>query len=132
MIYILIVYIIVNSVILAKKDSDIIKGNKIKHWLNAVLIFVDFTIISTICFYYQAPLDLSSIKYLEVFEMLFSFLTLRWIVFDLAYNYFIGNNLFYVGKTSWIDINIRGVWSLLIKSICLFFSILFLFQWILR
>ena len=59
----------------------------------------------------------------EYFNLLLVFITIYWIVFDLALNLFRGKKWYYVGVISKIDKYLTG-WSFYIKLILLFFTIL--------
>ena len=59
----------------------------------------------------------------EYFKLLFVFITLYWIVFDLSLNLFRRLKWYYVGTTSKVDKYLTG-WSFYFKAIMLFFTIL--------
>ncbi len=57
----------------------------------------------------------------EYFYLLFVFITIYWVVFDLTLNLFRGLPWHYVGGISWVDRKLRH-WSFLIKIPMIFFS----------
>jgi len=65
----------------------------------------------------------------EYFKLLFVFINIYWIVFDISVNLFRGLKWHYVGKTAWLDRNIGG-WQFYIKIAMLFFTGLILMYYI--
>lgn len=61
----------------------------------------------------------------KVAMLVFIILSIRWFVFDIALNLMRGLAWNYIGKTSWMDINI-GVWSIyIVKPVLLLLSFYF-------
>lgn len=71
---------------------------------------------------FSAGLDLRGFN--EIFNYIFLLLSLRWIVFDITYNLFIGQKWYYVGSTAFLDKYIPNFIQFAIKLTTLFFDIL--------
>jgi hypothetical protein len=78
------------------------------------------SVIIALLFGVSSTLELSGV--VDIISLMFIVLSIRWIVFDLSYNYFTGRRWDYYGTTSTMDI-FFGKYHLIVKSICLAVSI---------
>ena len=119
MIWILL-YCLIYPVIDSYSQVYLLRKEKVNHISQSVLIALNTLVI---CLAINLNLQL-----IDLFELAFTMLLLRWIMFDLSFNYWFGNKLLYCGKTALTDK--LGYWGFLIKCFGLFFTILFWMQWL--
>ena len=69
-------------------------------------------------------IGLTRIDFNDIINLSFLALMLRWIVFDISYNLFIGQRWYYVGQTALMDRVIPNWLQFSMKLACVFFDVL--------
>jgi len=118
----LLTYILLYCVLDAWHDSIVIKGKDF-HAVKAGIFCLNIAMVV-----FLLHKQLFHLNWLFMAEMAFVFLTLRWILFDIFVNLFLGRTALQSGHTAFIDKLFPGLWALFVKCLFLGVSVLIIIQ----